>query len=201
MINIKKGKLENKKHIDKNKKTTSTKRISNFLENITIPTNHSKEKIYSIACIILIIDQLTKLLIKTKMSLSSELVVIPNFFSLYYVENEGAAFSILENKTFFLILMSFLCLFLVDRYITKEAKQEKLTILSFGMIIGGMLGNLIDRLLYQKVTDFLSFTFFKYTFATFNIADIGITVGVVILIITILLEELQQRNKNWYKKF
>ena len=76
-----------------------------------------KEKVYSVAAILLIIDQLVKLLIKTKMKLLTEISIIPNFFSIYYVENRGAAFSILNGKVYIFIIVAFILLFLLDRYL------------------------------------------------------------------------------------
>lgn len=159
----------------------------------------SKEKVYSITCIFLIIDQIVKLLIKSKMDLFSEIIIIPNFFSVYYVQNEGAAFSILKNQTIFLILIGIVCIFLIDKYLTKENIKDKLSRISLGILMGGIFGNLIDRILYGGVIDYLSFTIFKYNFPVFNIADIGITIGIILLIISLIIEECKNKkahNKN-----
>lgn len=153
-----------------------------------------KEHIYSISAIIIMLDQMLKLLIRSKMTLSEELTIIPNFFSLYYVENTGAAFSILKDKTIILVLIALICLFFLDRYITKIDKLPKLEIISLGLVIGGILGNLIDRLLYESVTDYLSFTFFSYNFPVFNIADIAITLGVIFLIISTIKSDLKPKK-------
>ena len=90
----------------------------------------NKEKIYSISAIIIMLDQMIKLLIRSKMALTSEITIIPNFFSFYYVENTGAAFSILTNKTLLLVLIAIACLVLLDRYITKLLKISKLEIIA-----------------------------------------------------------------------
>ena len=142
----------------------------------------NKEKVYGISAILLIIDQLVKLIIKSKMDLLQEIKVIPNFFSIYYTENTGAAFSILDGKVYVFVIVAFILLFILDKYL-KEENLTKLSIISLGMIIGGIVGNLIDRLLYHSVIDYLSFNIFGYSFPVFNIADIGITVGVVLYII------------------
>jgi len=159
-----------------------------------IKKNKYKEKIYSIACIFLIIDQIIKLLVRVKMNLLDSISIIPSFFSLYYVENEGAAFSILQNKTILLIVIGILCLYMIAKYIEKEQQYTKITLISLGIIIGGMIGNLIDRLLYQKVTDYLSFTIFDYNFPVFNLADIGITVGVVLFVLDNIIQEIKERK-------
>lgn len=150
----------------------------------------NKEKIYSISAIIIMLDQMIKLLIKSKMTLTEEITIIPNFFSLYYVENTGAAFSILTNKTLLLVLIAIACLVLLDCYITKLLKISKLEIISYGLVIGGIVGNLIDRLLYESVIDYLSFTIFNYNFPVFNLADIAITCGIFLLLYYYIKEEL-----------
>lgn len=147
----------------------------------------NRQKIYNIVAIVFIIDQIVKIIIKHTMNLYQEISIIPNFFSLCYVKNTGAAFSILEDATLLLIVISIVFLLLIDKSIKKEEQNlSKLSIISLGMIIGGIFGNLIDRILYRSVIDYLSFSFGKYHFPIFNIADIGITVGVFILIIDMI---------------
>ena len=150
----------------------------------------NKEKIYSISAIIIMLDQMIKLLIRSKMALTSEITIIPNFFSFYYVENTGAAFSILTNKTLLLVLIAIACLVLLDRYITKLLKISKLEIISYGLVIGGIVGNLIDRLLYESVIDYLSFTIFNYNFPVFNLSEIYITYRIFLLLYYYIKEEL-----------
>ncbi|MBR2246691.1 MAG: signal peptidase II [Bacilli bacterium] len=159
----------------------------------------NKEKVYSVAAILLIIDQFVKLLIKTKMKVLTEIKIIPNFFSIYYVKNKGAAFSILNGKTYIFIIVAILLLFLIDRYL-KEEKFTKLSIISLGMIIGGIVGNLIDRLLYHSVIDYLSFNIFGYNFPVFNIADIGITVGCLLYIIELIRRSINESKSRSRKK-
>lgn len=172
-----------------------TKKNNKEKRKIKFPISKTKEKIYSYACIFFILDQLIKYIIRINMKLFQEIVIIPKFFSIFYVENKGAAFSIMENKTFILILISFIYLFILDYFITKESTDNKLTNFSFGIIIGGIIGNLFDRLIYNSVTDYLSFTFFKYEFAIFNLADIGITVGIFLLILSLLIDDYKKKNK------
>ncbi len=156
----------------------------------------ARQKIYCIAAIIVIIDQVIKLWVKTKMILLQEIIVIPNFFSLYYIENEGAAFSLLKNQTFFLILVSMICLFFIDQYIRKEAMIDSKIQGLVGVIMGGIFGNLIDRILYYRVVDYLSFTFFQYHFAVFNFADIAITLGILFLILYVFIYGKENRKHN-----
>lgn len=154
----------------------------------------NKNLIYTIAMVFMLLDQLIKLIITSNMNLTEEIVLIPNFFSLYYLKNTGAAFSILGNKTLFLILISIVCLLVFKNYIKKLNKVTTLTIISLGIVIGGIIGNLFDRVLYKAVIDYLSFNFFGYSFPVFNLADIGITVGAFLLILDILFEEKSKKH-------
>lgn len=155
----------------------------------------NKKLIYTIAMLFMLLDQFIKLIIINNMSLHQEIAIIPNFFSLHYLKNTGAAFSILGNKTFLLIVVSILCLIVLKNYIRKITRVTPLTIISLGIMIGGIIGNLFDRVLYQAVIDYLSFNFFSYNFPVFNLADIGITIGTVLLIIDLIIEEKEIKRK------
>ena len=150
---------------------------------------NNKSKIYIISLILLTLDQLVKLLVKSNFKLHEELELIPNFFSLHYLQNDGAAFSILQNKTYLLVIVAIICLSIMVYYIQKEKEFTRLSSISLGLILGGIIGNLLDRIIYKKVIDYLSFTFFTYSFPVFNIADIGITIGALLLIISSFKEE------------
>ncbi len=130
----------------------------------------NKEQAYKITCIILIIDQILKNIVKTKMSLNQEIVLIKNFFSINYLKNTGAAFSILTNQTLILIIISFIIIFALDRFLTKEKNLNNLSVISIGLILGGIFGNLLDRIIYKGVIDYLSFRIFSYNFPVFNFA-------------------------------
>ncbi|MCI8461004.1 MAG: signal peptidase II [Bacilli bacterium] len=149
----------------------------------------NRQEIYKITCIVLMLDQIMKIIVNHTMKLHQEIKIIPNFFSLYHVRNTGAAFSILENNTTFLIILTVILIIVIDRLIRKENNFSKLSILSLGLVLGGMFGNLIDRIIHKGVIDYLSFTIFKYDFPVFNLADIGITVGVFLLLISTLKEK------------
>lgn len=158
----------------------------------------NKEQAYKITCIILIIDQILKNIIKTKMSLNQEIVLIKNFFSINYLKNTGAAFSILTNQTLILIIISFIIIFVLDRFLTKEKNLNNLSVISIGLILGGIFGNLLDRILYKGVIDYLSFRIFSYNFPVFNFADMAITIGTFLLLFNMVKEDIQ--NKKLDKK-
>ena len=150
---------------------------------------NNKGKIYYVTCLVLLLDQIVKIIVNNCMSLYDEIKLIPNFFSIYYVKNTGAAFSILEDNTTFLIILTILFILIIHKYIKKEKEFTKLSSISLGLVLGGMFGNLIDRILHAGVIDYLSFEFIGYGFPIFNIADIGITVGVFLMLIEMLLEK------------
>lgn len=146
----------------------------------------NREQVYSVACVLLMFDQLIKLLVRSRMSLMEEIEVIPNFFSIYYIENSGGAFSLFSGATIVLIVLSVLVLAFIHYYVVTDEKMTKWRTFGLGIVIGGIVGNLIDRILYGVVIDYLSFDFFGYGFPVFNLADIGITVGFLILVVNIL---------------
>lgn len=141
-----------------------------------------KKKVLIISFITLFIDLLTKYLVFSIDTFSDSVVVIKNFFKITPIKNYGAAFSTFENMNILLISISVIILIYLLYTITK-VKNTKLNALSYGLLIGGLLGNLFDRLVFGYVRDFLSFKFFSFNFAIFNIADIGIVIGIFLLLI------------------
>lgn len=156
----------------------------------------NKKLIYTLGMSFMLLDQIIKLLVTKNMNLFQEITIIPKFFSLYYLKNTGAAFSIFGNKTLFLIIISIISLIVLKNYIEKLKRVTNLTIISLGIMLGGIMGNLFDRILYKSVIDYLSFNFFGYSFPVFNLADIGITIGAILLIIDLILEEKEENKKR-----
>ena len=141
---------------------------------------------------ITIVDQLIKMGVS---SLSNNIEVIKDFFNITYAENTGAAFSILNNSRFFLILMGFGAVIMIMFFFIKNKKQTKLSIASYGILLGGIVGNLFDRIKYGYVIDYLDFRIFGYNFPIFNLADIAIVIGCFLLIIMFMMED-KNGNKN-----
>jgi signal peptidase II len=134
---------------------------------------------------ILVLDQLTKMIVDRTMSLHQSIPIIDGFFSLTYVRNTGAAFGIFagSHEAFrlpFLILVSVLALGFVVVMLKRIHDEEKGLITALSLIIGGAIGNLIDRVLYGEVIDFLDFYWSNYHWPAFNVADSCITIGVLI---------------------
>ena len=150
-----------------------------------------------ISIILLCIDQISKLLVVNLLTKTESITIIKNFFYLTYINNDGAAFSILVGKRIFLILIAVLVIVMLIRYIKKNNIQNKLELVSISLIIGGSLGNLMDRVVRGYVIDFLDFKIFNYNFPIFNLADIFIVIGVFLLLLKELRKEnnLDSRNK------
>ena len=154
----------------------------------------NKEKsICLITVVVLIIDQIIKLCILHFMDLYQRIIIIPHLFSLFFVKNTGAAFSILENYNFLFIGISIGFLINMFLYIRKEENNSSLFRWTLGILLGGVLGNLLDRIFYQSVIDYLSFEFFQYSFPVFNFADACISVGVCLFILHMICQ--QKENK------
>lgn len=148
---------------------------------------NNRYKVYRLMCILLLIDQIIKIVIRHSLNEFQEVKIIKNFFSIIYVQNTGAAFSIMKDATLFLILLSVVFIIFLDKYIRKEeSKLTKIDIITYGMIMGGIYGNLIDRIIHRKVTDYLAFDIFNYNFPVFNFADICIVLGAILMVIGII---------------
>lgn len=150
-----------------------------------------------ISIILLCIDQISKLLVVNLLTKTDSITIIKNFFYLTYINNDGAAFSILVGKRNFLILIAVLVIVMLIRYIKKNNIQNKLELVSISLIIGGSLGNLMDRVVRGYVIDFLDFKIFNYNFPIFNLADTFIVIGVFLLLLKEIRKEnnLDSRNK------
>lgn len=139
---------------------------------------------YLIAFIVFVIDQLTKYVIATRLELWDQISVIGNFFLITSHRNTGAAFGILENQRYFFIIITIIVVIGIVWYIQKMKNTgNKLLPFALSLVLGGALGNFLDRALTGEVVDFLQFNFGSYTFPIFNIADSCIVIGVALIII------------------
>ena len=154
-----------------------------------------KKKVYLISLIGLIIDFLTKLFISSKLSLGQSKTIINNFFYLTLVHNKGAAWGLLFDKVNLLLIISivFLVLFI---YMIEKNELKKYEEISYGLIIAGVVGNMIDRLFRGYVIDFLDFNIFGYNYPVFNIADTLIVTGVIIVIVFYIKELFVKWKKD-----
>ena len=147
-----------------------------------------KRKISLFTLLFLSIDIISKLIIDNFFNLNETKVIINNFFSLTKVYNTGASWNILAGHRLILIMITLIILVLLFLYLNKF-KDNKRNILAFSLLYGGIIGNLLDRIIYGYVIDFFDFNIFGYDYPVFNIADICIVFGIVLLVIAILKKE------------
>lgn len=148
------------------------------------------KKLCIFTLVFIICDQLIKIFITNNLVEYQYIDIIKNFFGITHVHNTGAAFSILLNNVPLLIGISLIALVFLYFYIIKKSELTKLNILIYSLLLGGIIGNLIDRVIHGYVIDYLSFQVFKYNFPIFNLADIGIVVAVILLCLKTFKEEV-----------
>lgn len=154
------------------------------------------KKILPISLLLIVIDQIVKILVINKMALQQSIIVINNFFNITYVRNTGAAWSILSGNVLLLIMISVLALVTIYYYLIKDKDLNKIDIVSYSMLIGGIIGNLIDRIVHGYVIDYLDFKIFNYNFPIFNIADTLIVISIIIIGISLIVGEYREQNRN-----
>ena len=142
-------------------------------------------------CLLVGFDLGIKYLVSSSLT---NIIVLPNFFSLKYVLNDGAAFSLFASRTYFLIIISLVCLFFILYELIKNIDDRALSI-GYSLVLSGLLGNFIDRLIDGYIIDYLSFKIFGFNYPIFNLADILIVVGIVIVLIKEILKERGRKNE------
>lgn len=153
------------------------------------------KKISLIALISFIIDRVIKIIVDRLLTPFIKYKVIGNFLYLLKCNNEGAAFSILSGSTMFLIFVTIVAIYLIINFIKKE-KQSNLSSIAYGLLLGGILGNLFDRIIYGSVIDYIGINIFNYSFPIFNFADITIVLGAIIIILIELGGEKNERSSS-----
>jgi len=138
--------------------------------------------------VVTLFDFITKAYISSTMSLHESFVVIEGFLNITYVRNPGAAFSFLADapamfRSIFFMSVTVLAIVLVLYYIAKSKIEEQFMIFSLSLILSGALGNLIDRVRFGEVVDFIDVYISSYHWPAFNVADSAITVGAVVMIL------------------
>lgn len=142
----------------------------------------------------ILLDQASKAQIMQTMRLHESIPIIPNFFSLTYIRNPGAAFGLLASSSngfrlLFFGLTSLFALVLLGTIFIRLRHEDWAGQLSIAGILGGAIGNMLDRLRFGEVIDFLDFYIEGYHWPAFNVADAAISVGVVFLIIHFAMEK------------
>ena len=156
---------------------------------------------YVIALAIVLADQATKAVVARFMSVGQSIPLVSGYFDLTFVLNPGAAFSLLATlperiRTPFFICISIAAAVLITVYRARYLRQHRLASVSLGLILGGAIGNLIDRVRYGVVVDFLDVHAHQYHWPVFNVADSAISVGVTLLIFEMLLEWHREKGSR-----
>lgn len=142
---------------------------------------------------IVIFDQITKIWAINTLKGGKTITIIPNFFRFVYVENFGAAFGILQHKRWIFILISVIVILAILLLLLRNYNRLNLFVkISLAMLLGGAIGNFIDRVRLGYVVDFLSFRLFNaYEFPVFNIADTFIVIGTFLVFILVLMNKYE----------
>lgn len=149
---------------------------------------------YLLAFIVILLDQWTKWLVVTYMNVREQIPIIENFFSITSHRNQGAAWGILQGQMVFFYVVTVIVIIGIVFMMQKYALENKLLAISLSFILGGAIGNFIDRLFRKEVVDFLDFIIFTYDFPIFNIADSALTIGVFLFIIVTFLDEKKAKK-------
>ncbi len=157
-----------------------------------------KKLIFILSIIFIFIDQTIKYLIANYMNLYDSINIIPNFFDITYVKNDGAAFSILQGGRIFFIVLAIIALILLIRFIYLDTKISKIDSISYSLVMAGICGNLIDRIVYGSVIDYIHFYLPFYDMAIFNFADMCIVIGMLMVIYILIIKG--DADENIYRR-
>ena len=156
-------------------------------------------KAYGAGAAVLALDRLTKWLIETRVSFEDTIKVIPGFFNIVRSENRGVAFGLFNDstsqwRTLLLVLLSVAAVIGVSIVLWRPERLDRLSRSGFALILGGATGNVVDRVLYGRVTDFLLFYIRDYQWPAFNVADSAIVIGSALLAVGLLWPKTQAAN-------
>ena len=149
---------------------------------------------YVLAAVIIGVDQWTKYLTVAHIDLYEVVEVIPGVLSWMYIRNTGAAWSSLEGKMWFFYLVTIVVVGVVVVYLQKYGKNSRLLSIALAFILAGSIGNFIDRLRVEYVIDMVRLEFIN--FPIFNVADMALSIGVVLMILYVFLDEKKQKKNS-----
>lgn len=150
---------------------------------------------FIIAIVAFVIDFITKKWIATNMKIGDQFSVIGDFFLITSHRNRGAAFGILqEQRLFFIIITTAIVAGILWYAHIMREKGSKTLLIGLALVLGGALGNFIDRVRFGEVVDFFKFNFGSYTFPIFNVADSAIVIGVGLILLDTLLDVRREQK-------
>lgn len=144
--------------------------------------------LYVVTVVSLLVDMVSKELVSRYLVLSERMEIIPEFFYFTYTKNTGVAFSFLEGRMSFIVIMTFVMLIGLGVYLVTR-KLDGLEMVAYGLILGGAVGNLLNRMLNGYVVDFIDVHIFSYHYPIFNLADTFIVIGVIFIFFDMIRKE------------
>lgn len=154
-------------------------------------------RFFGLSFIIVLIDQIIKFLIATKLNLYQSIILINPFLKITYLTNKGASWGILNNNVSFItIITAIFAIYFVKYIYSKKDQLNSFSLIATSFLFGGLMGNLIDRLFRGYVIDYLDVLIFKYNFPIFNFADSLIVIGTLLIIIELLRSDKNEHHCN-----
>ncbi len=147
-------------------------------------TRWLRRGVFFVAALVFSADRLTKYIIVHSLALGQSVKAIPGIFHITLVFNDGAAFGVLKNCGIFFVIFSFAVIAFIPLIVLKSPRLDRMSAVSLALILGGAAGNLVDRIKFGYVIDFLDFRIWP----VFNIADSCITIGVALITLGIILK-------------
>ncbi|HJV77291.1 MAG TPA: signal peptidase II [Paludibacter sp.] len=152
---------------------------------------------YLIALFVILLDQITKWLIVSRMEFGESIQIIDKILYITSHRNRGAAWGILQGQMWLFYVITLIVIVGIIIYIQRAAKDKWLMGLSLGLMLGGAIGNFIDRVIRKEVVDFIHTFIFGYNFPVFNIADSALVIGVILLMIQMFRDERETKEKTY----
>ena len=151
---------------------------------------------YLLAVLIIAIDQLTKWLIVTYLNLGDRITIIENLLYITSHRNRGAAWGILQGQMWFFYVITSIVVVILVVYIKRLGTHQRFFGTALGLMLGGAVGNFIDRIFRKEVVDFIDVWIFTYDFPIFNVADSALVIGVGIILLLTLFEGKFDKEKT-----
>lgn len=151
---------------------------------------------YFISLLVIAIDQLTKWLVVTNMKIGESITIIPNVLYITSHRNRGAAWGILQGQFWLFYLITVVVVIGLVIYIQRLPREERLFGVALGLMLGGAIGNFIDRLVRKEVVDFIHTYIFTYDFPIFNIADSALSIGVALVFLQTFVMGAKEKGNS-----
>lgn len=143
---------------------------------------------YLIAVFVIALDQVTKWMVVKQMEIGESIEIIPNFLYITSHRNRGAAWGILQGQMWFFYIITAIVIIALVFYIKRLKREERMLGIALGLMLGGAIGNFIDRVWRKEVVDFINTYIFTYDFPIFNVADSALVIGVGLIFVLTLFE-------------